>query len=474
MAQQNRSSTLTDWGVTGLNAAADKARTQAASDGVSRGATLAVPPGQYRFDGGGLVQRREHDWRLDPGALLRGDYPAGGRADLLRIAITDSDSPESRGAAIAGGRFLVNAQPLWSAGGAAIAIDATRPARPVIGHRITGAQVTGGAGGAVRYTGTSPDATVAWSTISHASLGGTVTCSGTADGMAFSRNISFGPQTAYRLDTLEGSFCHSIDGCAAQTGGGVLDVVNASLWRLTNVQAEHDGSAPSRLPGAAQLVVRGAAYPSILGIVARCNFGAGVGRVGDTIVLQRAYGTVIDENYFFTSDVADIRIESVARHTVIGSRNMVRGPTRRRRGTGQYTDASRMLVITLPPDSAGRRAIGTRGVWHPAGDVLANFRNSWAVEGLEVMLTENGLVVFNGGLHGGDLSGAIADFPPWLRPSQDAWLHVTLTDLGTVVPLRLAAATGTLSIPGRLASGIVNFSNATFAAVLGVPYDAGP
>jgi hypothetical protein len=223
----------------------------------------------------------------------------------------------------------------------------------------------------------------------------------------------------------------------------------------------------------ATVIVRGEKYRSYLGIVRANNFGAGIGRVRNSIVLRNAEGTVIDENYFFLSDEADIRIESAASNTIIGTRNMGRGQ-RPLQPTEAYTDATRRLIVALPPDAEGWCAVGTRGVWHPAAEVLTDFRNSWRPDGLEIMLTEPGLVVFNGGLSGGSAQGDVCIFPFWLRPHQDAWLHATVIADGSVRALKLDAASGALSIVGALAGTTLNLSNASFAAVLGLPYSVGP
>ena len=143
------------------------------------------------------------------------------------------------------------------------------------------------------------------------------------------------------------------------------------------------------------------------------------------------------------------------------------------RPTGQYTDVTRRLVVAMPPDAQGRRAVGTRGVWHPAADVLTGFGPGWTLRDLEILLTESGLVAFNGGLAGGG-DGPICVFPIWLRPHQDAWLHITAVEDGSVRALKLEAATGVLSPCAPPPEGLLNLSNATFAAVLDIPYAAGP
>ena len=468
---------------TGRNDPADKARIQALSDSIEDGRNLAVQVGQYAFRNGGLIQRRAHSWAFETGALFRGDYDAGRSDDLLTIRIGEAGGArEIRGASLSGGAFLVrnpayvpSVSPIaeqFARGGHAIVLDATGPGANIINYRISRASIAGGRG-AVRLTGSDPGRTVAWSGIEQSTLINGVVAERAADGLMFRDNIAGGIETAYRFDLIEGAFCCTIDGGTTSNRNGALDVVNGSMWRIINCQMEHGVAFAGDMAVEATVIVRGTAYRSYLGIIRANNFGAGIGRVRNTIVLQNAAGTVIDENYFFPSDEADLRIESAASNTIVGARNMARGARTVRR-TGSYTDLTRRLTVALPVDTAGKRAVGTRGIWHPATDVLTDFQNGWQPDGLEILLTEQGLVVFNGGLRGTHASGDVCTFPFWLRPHQNAWLHATVASDGSVRALKLDAATGALSIVGSLSGTELNLSNASFAAVLGLPYSIGP
>jgi len=472
-----------DDGALGLGDPRDGPRIQALCDAVAEGRDLAVPAGQYAFQNGGLVQHGVHSWAFEQGALFRGDYDAGRTDDLLTVRIgSTGGAREMRGASLSGGGLLVRnpayahgASPIgdqFARGGYALSLDATGPGANILGYRVSRASISGGRG-AVRLVGQDPDQTIAWSGIDRSTLINGVVAERTADGLVFRDNIATGIETAYRFDLLEGAFCCTIDGGTTSNRHGALDVVNGSMWRLTNCQMEHGVTYAGDVAAEATVLVRGADYSSYLGIVRANNFGAGIGRVRNSIVLRNAAGTVIDENYFFLSDEADIRIESMASNTVIGTRNMGRG-ARPLRATGSYTDATRRLIVALPADATGRRAVGTRGIWHPAAEVLDGFRNGWQCDGLEIMLTEPGLVVFNGRLSGGSPSGDLCMFPAWLRPHQDAYPHATVIADGTVRSLRLEAESGMLSIVGHVSGTTLDLSNATFAAVLGVPYAVGP
>ncbi len=456
---------------------------QALSEAIGSSKTLAVPAGRYVLANGGLVQTRAHSWALEPGALLRGDYEAGNVDNLLTVRVTDGGAEaELRGASITGGGYLVwnpayvagrsSAADQFARGGYAIEIDASGPAANVVNYRISQASLAGGKG-ALHWVGADAGHTVAWSGAEKSTLMNGVACSLTADGMMFRDNICDGVETAYRFDLIEGAFCCTIDGGSTGNRRGALDVVNGALWRVTNCQMEHGATFAGAQASEFTVRVQGNRYRSYLGIIARSNFGAGIGRVRDTIVLQNACGTVIDENYFFLSDRCDLRLDSGASNTVFGSRNMGRG-MRPIRAAGQYTDTSRRLVIAMPADAAGRRAVGTRGVWHPAADVLTGFQGGWTPRDLEILLTESGLVAFNGGLAGGARAGRICTFPAWLRPHQDAWLHATVIADGSVRALKLDAVSGDLAIVGALPGGPLSLSNAAYAAVLNAPYTIGP
>jgi len=447
------------------------------------GSVLTLPVGMYVSGDGGFVQTHELSWRLDPGAVVRGEYQAGRFDSLLTVRIDHSQrTGDFRGGFLTGGRFLA-ANPDYVAGrsdlsarfargGYAIDVSATGPGTNILNYRITQTSVSGGTG-AVRFAGTGFNQTVAWSGIERSTLINGVVCEQTADGMMFRDNVSDGVETAYRIDLLEGAFCCTIDGGSTGNRHGALDVVNGSMWRLTNCQMEHGVAFAGKEPSASTVIVRGTRYRSYLGVIERNNFGAGIGRVLDTIVLQAASGTVIDANYFFLSDRSDIRIESSATGTIVGARNMGRGH-RPVRPVGAYTDRSRRLVIALKPDARGQLATGTRGVWHPAGDVLGTFSNGWRPEDMEILLTEEGLVCFNGGLTGGAAQGDICTFPAWLLPHQHAWLHATVIEDGSVRALRIDARSGRLSVVGALPSARLNLSNATYPAVLDADYTVGP
>jgi hypothetical protein len=467
----------------GANDPADKSRIQALSDTIPVRKDVNVPSGQYAFHNGGLVQRRPHGWAFEGPALFRGDYDAGNFDALLTVRVGDAGGVgEFRGGALSRGALLVRnpayvpgVSPLaeqFARGGYAIEVNATGVAGNVLNYRIAHSSITGGRG-AVRFIGKDAGQTVAWSGISQSTLINGVVAEGTADGLVFRDNIADGIAPAYTFDLIEGAFCCTIDGGTTSNRNGALDVVNGSMWRVVNCQMEHGVAFAGKQAADATIIVRGTRYASYLGIIRRNNFGAGIGRVRNTIVLQNATGTVIDENYFFLSDDADIRIESAAAGTIVGARNMGRGD-RAVRPIGSYTDLSRRLVVALPVDRVGRRAVGTRGVWHPADQVLTDFRNGWRSDDLEILLTEQGLVVFNGGLAGGTLSGTICAFPFWLRPHQHAYLHAAVIDDGSVHALRLDAQTGVLSIAGGLTGARLNLSNAGFAAILNLPYEIGP
>jgi len=325
----------------------------------------------------------------------------------------------------------------------------------------------------VRWSGTDAGKTIAWSGITESTLLNGVVCEHTADGMVFRDNISDGIEPAYRFNFLEGAYCSSIEGGSTANRKGALDVENGALWRVINCQMEHGVAYADSAPAESTIIVRGTRYRSYLGIIEKNNFGAGLGRVRDTIVLQNTAGTVIDENYFFLSDRADIRIEAASCGTSVGTRNMGRG-RRPLIAAGAYTDASRRLAISLPPDQHGKRAVGTRGVWHPAGEVLTDFQRDWEPWNLEIMLTEAGLVTFNGGLSGGRLEGPICTFPRWLLPHDDAWLHVAVIADGSVRAVHLRASDGTLMIAHRLMGTQLSLSNTTYSAVIGFPYTEGP
>jgi hypothetical protein len=106
--------------------------------------------------------------------------------------------------------------------------------------------------------------------------------------------------------------------------------------------------------------------------------------------------------------------------------------------------------------------------------VLGSFRNGWKPEDLEILLTEDGLVSFNGGLTGGELTGNICTFPAWLLPHQDAYLHVAVITDGSVRALRLDARSGELSVVGTLPAARLNLANATYPAILDRGYTPGP
>lgn len=460
-------------GASGAAAAPDGATDslQAASRALRSGEVLDLPAAPYALAGEGLVQTSEHSWRLAPGTIVRADRGPGDRHSLLTIRI--AGQAEFRGGFLTGGRWLTwNPAAPFAQGGYAVEIAADGGGANVVNFRIGQASLAGGLG-AVRWSGVDAGRTVAWSGIERSTLINGVVCHLTADGMLFRDNICDGIATAYRLDLIEGAFCCTIEGGSTGNREGAVDIVNGSLWRIVNGQMEHGVAYAGPAPADFTVIVRGTRYRSYLGIIEKSNFGAGVGRVRDTIVLQNAAGTVIDANYFFLSDRADIRIESDAAHTIVGARNMAHG-TRPLRPTGRYTDLSRRLAIDLPADTKGARAIGTRGVWHPAADILTDFTGGWQPRGLEVLLTEAGLVAFNGGMAGGMRSGRICTFPLWLRPHQDAWLHATIVADGTVRGLRLSAASGELAIVGSLPGTELNLSNATYAAVLVSPYSIGP
>ena len=467
----------------GLNDPGDKPRIQTLCDAVAEGRDLAVPAGQYAFPNGGLLQRTVHGWAFEHGALFRGDYSASRTDDLLTIRIgRTGGAREMRGASLSGGGLLVRnpayvrgTSPIaeqFARGGYALSLDATGPGANILNYRVSRTSISGGRG-AVHWVGHDPNQTIAWSGIEQSTLINGVVAERTADGLVFRDNIATGIETAYRFDLLEGAFCCTIDGGTTSNRNGALDVVNGSVWRLTNCQMEHGITFAGDTAAEATVTVRGTTYRSYLGIVRANNFGAGIGRVRHSIVLQNAAGTVIDENYFFLSDEADIRIESAASNTVIGTRNMGRG-VRPLRPTNSYTDATRRLIVALPADAMGMRAAGTRGIWHPAADVLTDFRNGWQSDGLEIMLTEPGWVIFNGGLSGGLPVGELCTFPFWLRPHRAAYLHATVIADGSVRALKLDAESGLLSIVGGLAGTVLNLSNASFAAILGLPYSIGP
>jgi hypothetical protein len=467
----------------GSNEPADKTRIQTLSDAITPGKTLDVPVGQYAFRNGGLEQRRAHSWAFDASALFRGDYDAGNFDALLTIRIgVAGGASEFRGGSLSGGIFLVRNPSYvpgvsvfadqFARGGFAIEINATGAAANVINYRICQASIVGGRG-AVHFIGTDAGQTIAWSGIEKSTIINGVVAERTADGLVFRDNIADGIAPAYTFDLIQGAFCCTIDGGTTGNRHGALDLVNGSLWRVTNCQMEHSAAFAGEDAADATIIVRGLAYPSHLGIIRQNNFGAGIGRVRNTILLQNAKGTVIDENYFFLSDEADIRIESAATDTIVGARNMARGK-RAIRPTGTYTDVTRRLVVALPLDGAGKRAVGTRGIWHPATEVLSEFCNGWRPDGLEILLTEQGLVAFNGGLSGGTPSGILCTFPFWLRPHQDAYLHATVVDDGSIRALRLDAESGALSIVGALTGTTVNLSNASFMAILNLPYSRGP
>jgi hypothetical protein len=466
----------------GRNNPADKARIQALSDTITPGKDLGVCVGQYAIHNGGLVQRCAHNWDFDAAALFRGDYDAGTFDTLLSIRIDGGSTREFRGGSLSRGTFLVRnpaylpgVSPLadqFARGGYAIEIAATGTGSNILSYRIRHASITGGRG-AVRFVGSDAAQTVAWSGIEQSTLINGVVAERTADGLVFRDNIADGIAPAYTLDLIEGAFCCTVDGGATGNRNGALDVINGALWRVTNCQMEHSAAYAGDRAADATIIVRGSAYTSYLGIIRANNFGAGIGRVRNTIVLQNATGTVIDENYFFLSDDADIRIESPASNTIVGGRNLARGK-RPIQPVGRYTDLSRRLVMSMPADPVGKRAVGTRGVWHPAADILTNFRNGWHPDALEILLTEQGLVAFNGGLAGGESSGALCTFPLWLRPHQDAYLHATVIDDGSVRALKLDAQSGVLSIVGMLTGARLNLSNAFFAAILNLPYSIGP
>ena len=286
---------------TGHGDPGDKARIQALGDTMEAGKDLIVPAGQYAIDNGGLIQRRAFSWSFESGALLRADYGAGHSEDLLTVRI--EGAREMRGTMLSGGSFLVRnpdfaagASPIadqFARGGYAIVLDATAPGANILNYRIDDATIVGGRG-AVRMMGHDPDQTIAWSGIARSTLINGVVAERTADGLTFRDNIATGIETAYRLDLLEGAFCCTIDGGTTGNRNGALDIVNGSMWRLTNCQMEHNPTFAGTTPADATVIVRGTRYRSYLGIIRANNFGAGLGRVRYSVILQNASGTVIE------------------------------------------------------------------------------------------------------------------------------------------------------------------------------------
>jgi hypothetical protein len=470
-----------DWAATGASTTADGPLVQDAIDNVEMDNTLYVPPGVYLQDEASFAQTRRFDWLFERGGVLIVEDPEESRHDALRINIAPVTDVvgEARNLRLRGGTIATlnteappnpTQEERYAAGGYGVAVNSIPDFVPVLGLKIED-MVIGGGNAAILFDGPGDTDSVFFSGAEDCTLDNGVVLHNVSDGMRFVNNLSFGLNPAYTLEAREGSFNHLFEGGTTGNQRGALDVINGSMFRLFNVQIEHGAanSDPNDQTLGASVIVRGNAYPSIGGLIKGCNFGAG-SNVTNSIVLLNAIGTVIDENYFniTNEEGADLVLGGDAKNSIIGTRNQFRGE-RSRQSIGTCTDASRLMVIGL-----GASVIeGARGIWQAGASVFTSVQNTWAFNGLEVMLTETGMVVFNGAMQSGSTTGTIFTIPAWLRPVIDARILVTGSD-GLAHGLNIDASTGALSIIGTLTSTNINFANTTYAAVLNVPYDSGP
>lgn len=449
--------TVTDWGATGYGSATDAPKLQAAIDEASPGVTLHWPAaGDFTLPPAGLSLARPQAWALDEGAVLR--QPVGETAVRIGVPLSPSiasERQETRGLRLRGGAIV--------SAGTAVAVNAAPGQRTMLGFRIEDALLGGGTA-ALRFGSEAGRDTMLFAGVEGCTLDGGVQMRNVSDGMRFVANLCVGDRPAFTLDAREGAMNHLFEGGYATNRDGALHVVNGSMWSLHNVQIEYGKQNPVRGdPDSVSVRVEGAAYPSVGGQITRCHLGGG-SNVRHSIAIGNAIGTVIDGCYFYPPAGADVSAGAVCRDLTIGTRNQFRG-ARSRAPIGTVTDATRLMRI-----DADAVLPGARGVWQPATRVL-RVGPGWNVAGLEVMLTESAMVVFNGAVTGGG-EGRIATFPDWLRPAAPARIHIGCAN-GEVRALALGT-NGVLSVLGDLPAGDLNFANATFAAVLNVPYDRGP
>jgi len=124
---------------------------QASIDELEVGRTLCLAAGAYPATGGGLLQKAEQSWSLEPGALVRGDFKMMSGANLLTVRITDQ--AEFRGGSIEGGGWLVqnfgnglkcaSAAASFCSCGAVIALVADAGSANVINYRIRHSAIGG-------------------------------------------------------------------------------------------------------------------------------------------------------------------------------------------------------------------------------------------------------------------------------------------------------------------------------------------
>jgi hypothetical protein len=471
------------------------------------GHTVRDPDARTYVLSGTIDQTRFHNWDLSPYTRLV--MPCSAEVadkDAVSIHIDTTDgSGGIRGMCWRGG--AVTTQPtdfdpaegidtFYDSGGFAIAVNrAGSGGLPLINCVFEGMNLAGGYG-AMLFGGPGDTDSAMWVTVRESTLDNGVLLDQASDGFFFHRNVCSGLNPAYTVDVREGALQTTIEGGAITNRKGALQIFGGTFVKLLNVSIEHGvgnlipnpdwdevsggtfGTGPSHqyLRGqndsinattGASVRVLGVSYKSTGTQIIGVNFGAGP-YIANSIWLDNAIGTLIDECYFHVPRDYDLVLGADARQTVIGCRNLFRG-VRTRAATGTFTDVSRLMIIYAGSPSPS----GTRGMWHPASTVLSGFQNSWAIDGLELLMQESGMVVFNGGLTGGSTTGNICTFPAWCRPHQDAWLHATIKSTGAVATLKLTAATGVLSIVGTLANNGVTLSSAFFMAVPHTPYDTG-